>query len=357
MSLKVKKSFICRAAAEYAIDVQRNRSYLPQAGDIALFKVLKIGKHTRIQCADEHNHLLLPGDLVLAAFGNRYATNQLEGYVPDKFLDEYHILGQGGVVGEVASFFYSLEATGPTSLQLLGYATDQRGNILNTKRLAAKTASFTGSKPFPTQVILSLGTSMDSGKTTTAAYLCRGLKEAGLSTAYMKLTGTAYGKDPSFAVDCGADTAVDFSAAGFPSTYLCDMAELLDLYAALLGQLASSRPEVVVIEIADGLLQRETHQLLSEPRFMATVDQVIFSAGDSMGALFGLDLLKQKGIHPFALSGLFTMSPLLIREVQQYTNVPVLRLGELESPDVLKLITGYLAPLEQHAGARLNFAA
>jgi hypothetical protein len=46
------------------------------------------------------------------------------------------------------------------------------------------------------------------------------------------------------------------------------------------------------------------------------------------------------GLQPFALSGKFTMSPLLVREVQELTRVPVLTLDALMLPDV----ESYLRP-------------
>lgn len=341
MEARIKKSFICRQVRDFQLDSQSVRFYLPQAGDVAVFRVLKIGKHTRMQCENGINRLILPDDLIMCTFGNRYATNQIEGYVPDKILDEYHLLAQGGVAGEVRSMFKPLEEQGPTTLQLLGYVKDLQGHIINTRFFGHKKYRFNGEKPFETQIILSLGTSMDSGKTTTAAYLCRGLRRSGKKTAYMKLTGTAFSKDADLANDCGADVTIDFSHVGFPSTYLCSEQELLDLYATLLHSLQRCKPEIIVIEIADGLLQRETDMLLRSAAFMRTVDGVIFSAGDSMGALYGLDYLGQLCIRPYALCGLFTMSPLLTQEVQGHTETPVLNLQMLEQPEVVRLITAH----------------
>jgi hypothetical protein len=157
----------------------------------------------------------------------------------------------------------------------------------------------------------------------------------------MKLTGTAFSKDADLAADCGAGITIDFSYVGFPSTFLCDETELLDLYATLLQRLRAYSPEIIVIEIADGLLQRETAMLLHSKSFMRTVDGVVFSAGDSMGALYGLQCLERLSISPYALGGLFTMSPLLVQEVSEHTNIPVYNLQMLEHPDVSKLFDAH----------------
>lgn len=332
METRVKKALTCRDLPPYRIEENLNTTYLPKAGDVALFRVLQIGKHNRLQNDDGKNRYIFPNDLILCAFGNRYATNQIEGYVPDRILEEYHILGQGGVVGEVRSMFKPLEEQGPTTLELIGYAVDQEGRVINTKWPVSKLSQAASFAKIRSKVILSLGTSMDSGKTTTAGYLCRGLSRADKSVAYLKLTGTIFGKDPGFAYDCGADTVMDFSHFGFPSTYLCSEEELLLLFDALLSKLASSAPDYVVVEIADGLLQRETRMLLTHPGFMQKVHSVIFSAGDSLGVLSGLQILEEWGIRPFAVGGCFTMSPLLIQEVKENCAIDVLTLDQLEEP-------------------------
>ena len=62
---------------------------------------------------------------------------------------------------------------------------------------------------------------------------------------------------------------------------------------------------------------------------MNTVDGVIFSAGDSLSALHGIQTLREIGIIPLALAGLFTASPLLIQEVEENTTIPVFNLKGL----------------------------
>lgn len=350
MALSIKKSLICKNIEQYAIDTALADNYLPVAGDVALFKVICLGKHTRVSDETGRNRLILPGDYLLCAFGNRYATNQIEGYVPDSIQSVYHMLGQGGVVGIVKSLFKPIEKQGPTTLQLIGYATNENGEVLNTKQAFEDNIRYLKPVGLQSKVILSVGTSMDSGKTTTAGYLCRGLSRAGYKTAYMKLTGTVFYKDPEFAVDCGANLAIDFSHFGFPSTYMCSETELLQLYYNLLKKLEPESPDFIVIEIADGLLQRETAMLLRNERFMETVFDVIFSAGDSMGLLYGLQWLKKLGITPFAVGGCFTISPLLMQEVREHVNVNILPLDQLENPEsVMSALLTSVQPIQSRA--------
>jgi hypothetical protein len=339
MEKRVKKSFVCRSVNEYRISSGLHDTHQPEAGDVAIFEVLAIGKHSHIQGEHIRNTLILPGDYIMAAFGTRYATAQFEGYIPETVQAEYHILGAGGTVGIVHSTHSRFVKTGPTTLRLIGYAVNEHDEVINTKKICAPGMQrFNATLPSLTKVILSVGASMDSGKTTSAAYLVHGIKQAGYNAAFIKLTGTIYTKDKDLAYDMGADAVADFGDMGFPSTYMCSRTELLNLYTTLLCKVMTAQPDYVVIEIADGIFQRETAMLLEDATFMAGIHGVLFSCGDSLSALQGLRSLAEMGIRPAALSGLFTASPLLMEEVKHKCNHPVLSIEQLAAGELLPLL-------------------
>lgn len=336
MQQKIKKSFICKDIDLNNCLINENKIYyhIPSVGDVAIFKVVSIGKHKQIQSDTKRNVLILPDDYIMAAFGTRYATAQFEGYVPTDCRQEFHILGAGGTIGIIHSIHASLLEKGPTVLQIVGYATNRSGQVINTKNQAGELIPFSGASAKQCKIILSVGSSMDSGKTTTAAYLSRGLANKGKRVSFIKLTGTVYTKDADLVYDCGANFTIDFSAFGFPSTYMCPEHELLNLFESLMQKATHSDPDVVVIEIADGLLQRETKMLLENKAFMSLIDYIIFSCGDSLSALSGMQILEKMGLYPTALSGLFTASPLLIKEVKANLTIPVLTTEDLMSGTV-----------------------
>jgi hypothetical protein len=279
------------------------------------------------------------GDQIMAAFGHRYATAQFEGYVPEKNQMEFHILGAGGVIGEVKSTNDKFKEGGPTRLRIIGYVTDSESQIINTKTIhKPKILRFTGSSAKQTKVILSIGSSMDSGKTTTAAYVVHNLKKQGKNVAFIKLTGTAYTKDADLAYDLGANMSIDFSKLGFPSTFMCSESELLNLYETLLDDTLLCEPDYVVMEIADGIYQRETRLLLQNKAFVDSISEVIFSANDSLSAVCGVQTLRSWGIQPFALCGMFTTSPLLIEEVETLVETPIYSLKGWEKEGAAELI-------------------
>jgi hypothetical protein len=331
--MRIKKSIATQFIQEYNITTEGFENHLPQSGDIALFEIIETGKHQTIQSESKRNVAIFPGDQILATFADRYATSQFEGYIPTEILPEYHILGAGGAIGVVKSKNAALKDIEPTSVKWLGYATDANGKIINTKFHGLNKPTFTGEKIQP-KVILSLGATMDSGKTTTAAFLSRGLALDHQRVGFIKLTGTAYTKDKDFVYDCGANITLDFSDAGYPSTFTCSIDEILSIYEYLRHKITESNElDFLVMEIADGILQVETMGLISNPAFMSTIDHVVFSCGDSLSALKGLEVLKTLNIHPAMLCGKFTMSELLIREVQELMNIPIFGINKIEAKE------------------------
>lgn len=133
--------------------------------------------------------------------------------------------------------------------------------------------------------------------------------------------------------DAGAERTLDFTAAGHPSTYLVDPDRVEQILRTLTSQLASSRVDAVVMEVADGLFQAETAALASSPVFRAGVDLVLFAAHDALGAAAGVESPRRRGLPVAALSGLLTSSPLAAREAERATGLPVIGYDELRAPD------------------------
>jgi hypothetical protein len=79
-----------------------------------------------------------------------------------------------------------------------------------------------------------------------------------------------------------------------------------------------------VVELADGIIQREAAILLSSPEVTSRIYKFVFCANDAFGAIGGLNTLREKfGLMPDALSGVCSSSPLHVRELAMFTNIPV----------------------------------
>jgi hypothetical protein len=96
--------------------------------------------------------------------------------------------------------------------------------------------------------------------------------------------------------------------------------------------------DVVVLEIADGVLQEETRVLTS--RLPGFADQVVLAVGDALGAVAAVQVLAEVGVSVRAVSGLVTASPLATREAAAATGLPVLTPAELVGGAAVDLLAG-----------------
>jgi hypothetical protein len=113
---------------------------------------------------------------------------------------------------------------------------------------------------------------------------------------------------------------------------------LEDVGIHLIGHLAASGCDRIVVEIADGLLQRETAGLLHSEVLHSLVDRVLFAAVDAMAAAGGVALLRAAGFDVAGVSGLLTASPLPLREARAALDVPVFTRDELSDPEAATLL-------------------
>lgn len=296
----------------------------PLPGDIVLASVERIAKNSALELNDGRRCTLHEGDIIAAVFGNRYATLQFEG-LAQRNGDSCDLLSMGGLCGLVQTKHGKVSE--PTKLKLIGAITDQQGRPL-TMRGYRLQPSQANNRPHITVVC---GSSMDAGKTHTAMSIIKGLSRAGKTVAGIKLTGTATGKDTWNMLDAGACVSLDFVDGGYPSTYLCGHDELIELHHLLVDHAAAQGADYVVIEIADGLLQRETSMLLQSAIFAGTIDSWVFAGGDPMSAESGVRMMRGWGIEPIAISGVLTMSSLNIREVEAAIGLRCARAGELQA--------------------------
>jgi hypothetical protein len=298
---------------------------VPKVGDIVLARVEAIGKNVALDLRDGRRSSLHEGSLIAAVFGNRYASLQFEGYARADG-DRCHLLSVGGLCGLVATRHDTTPE--PTKLRIQGMLAGPDGLPLRLQDFALPFAPLVDA-PAP-RVAVVLGTSMDAGKTHTARSVILGLRRQGVRVAAIKLTGTAAGRDTYVMLDAGACVALDFVDGGLPSTFLCPLQELLNLYRRLVEQAAAAGASWVVVEIADGVIQGETAALLASPRFTSSVDAWLLAAVDALGALGGQQILRRVGITPLAVSGLVSRSALCRREVEAATNIPCKAASELE---------------------------
>jgi len=324
---KIRPGFILPSAA-FTIQPRQIKGYdkldrKPQAGDLVYGQVKYVGNHGSLENKQGRIHVVGDGTRSVFVFGNRYAPDAFEGIVPETARGEVDLLARSGLVGHMRE--KNTATKDPTKIEVLGYVVDGDGEPLNTLRYPIATPKIPiEENKKRAKMVLHVGTSMNAGKSTSAIACCWALSAMGHGVRASKVTGTASLKDILHMQDAGAERVSDFTYLGFPSTYLLDPATVLEIFRNLDAKYANNPQKYWVVEFADGIIQRETAVLLKDPYVRSRIHRLVFSAVDTFGAIGGLRVLDEEfGLRPDAVSGRCTSSPLVIRELQSRTKVPV----------------------------------
>ncbi len=340
---KAKRSFVTRRVPENDMYGLLYEGAKPKRGDLVLARITELGHHKRIERIDGRRARLYPGDEVILCFGDRYAPDQFESKVPDS-MSPCHMVAAGGIASEALCWHKRI--SGPTEIEPIGLITNAAGKVLNIADYALQlpVTPLPEADHIPCTVVV--GTSMNAGKTTTAAHLIHGLNKAGYKVGAMKITGTGAGGDLWLMQDSGAHQVLDFTDAGFPTTFNAPADQVVSVFEILSNALINMGCNALVVEIADGLYQQETQQILQYSSFKTRFNGVLFAAREAMGASGGAEWLLQEGYQVLGISGQICASPLAQREAAQVLSLPVYDLDTLSCPEIAPGLL-YTPPLSQ----------
>jgi hypothetical protein len=323
---KIAKGFILPSAA-FTIKPSQIKYYnrlnrIPEPGDVIYGQIFRIGQHSTLENISGRIHSIHNGSKAVFVFGNRYAPDYYEGFVPKEDCQELDLLARSGVIGKVKTKNSLIKD--PTKIAMMGYVCTADGRVLNTKMFPMITPKSHIKKTPRSRMILVCGTAMNSGKSMAAVACCWVLSSLGHNVRASKVTGTASLKDILRMNDAGAGHYNDFTLLGYPSTYMLNKSELLHIFNSIDLKYANNPKNFWVVEFADGIIQRETSLLLLANEVRSRIHRLIFCANDAFGAIGGLKILKEKfNLKPHAISGVCSSSPLHIRELSAFTDIPV----------------------------------
>lgn len=339
---KIRQNCIIPSAA-FSVPKKLIRQYdyfperAPRMGDLMFGEVSQLGFHTTLESTSARIHIIHGRTRAVFVFGNRYAPDHYEGLVPEKAGDGVDLLARSGLVGEMKC--QNERISTPTKLRMLGYVFDDAGKVVNTRDHVLINPRKTDRKAPGARLILCIGTSMNSGKSYAAAACCYALSSIGKTVRAAKVTGTASLKDILLMEDCGAQHVADFSYFGFPSTYMLQREELVGIFRSVDMKYGNNGRNYLVMEFADGIFQRETAMLLQEPEVRSRIHKLVFCATDAAGVVGGLKVLKESfDLTPCAISGSCSSSPLALREIKNFTDIPVLKSMERDFKKIYELI-------------------
>jgi hypothetical protein len=259
-----------------------------------------------------------PGDVLIGVLGRRRALKGFVGDVPDSVSagDKLHLLNMGGVVGVCKGHHSSLSDA--IQLEVIGLACDENGNVLNIADKALKPCSELDQTA---PLVLVAGTCMNSGKTFAVTELIKRATHAGLRVAAAKLSGVACLRDTLHMQDHGAIETASFLDCGLPSTVGID--SLAPFAKAIINRLNESEPDLIVIELGDGILGGySVDSVFEDEQLREATSALVFCASDYVGAWGGIQLFNQKGLNIDVIAGSVTDSQMGEDYIQTEFGVP-----------------------------------
>ena len=267
------------------------------------------------------------GDIVVGALGHRKALRGYSGHLPAELQpgDTIQLLNIGGVLGVCDSA--NPDVGPPFDCKVLGtvlsfpYLGERIG-------VPARAGSETLDDAVPLEtsgvpVVAMAGTCMDSGKTAAACAIVGRLRHLGFNVAACKATGVSLRRDVLAMEDAGAAETMIFSDFGIVTTTEANGPALT---RALLSGLATNRPDVIVLELGDGLLGAYgVEAILSDSGIRDALTAVVLCANDPVSAWGGAKILRNDfDIEPAVVTGPATDNDVGVQQIGERLSLPAI---------------------------------
>ena len=260
------------------------------------------------------------GDIIVGALGHRKALLGYSGHLPTELAvgDTIQILNIGGVLGICDSA--NPDVGPPFDCEVLGtvlhfpYLGERIGVPARAGAQTLDPAATFDVKGVP--VVALAGTCMDSGKTAAACAIVSRLRHRGMHVAACKATGVSLRRDILAMQDAGAGETMIFSDLGIVTT-TADNGPALT--RSLLTALAGEQPDVIVLELGDGLLGAYgVEAILSDNAIRDALTAVVLCANDPVAAWGGARILRdQFEIEPAVVTGPATDNAVGIDQISE----------------------------------------
>lgn len=267
------------------------------------------------------------GDVVVGALGHRKALRGYSGHLPTHLEvgDSVQLLNIGGVLGICDSANPDVGA--PFDCEVLGtvlhfpYLGERIGVPARAGSSRLNEAAVLDTQGVP--VVALAGTCMDSGKTAAACAIVGRLRHRGLHVAACKATGVSLRRDILTMEDAGASDTMIFSDLGVVTTTAENGPALT---RSLLSGLAKLEPDVIVLELGDGLLGAYgVEAILSDELIRDAFTAVILCANDPVSAWGGARILRDNfSIEPAVVTGPATDNAVGVDQINERLSIPAI---------------------------------
>lgn len=267
------------------------------------------------------------GDIIVGALGHRKALRGYSGSLPEDLRagDVIQLLNIGGVLGCCDSANPDVGA--PFDCEVLGtvlhfpYLGERIGVPARAGIRDLAQGQTLDARNVP--VVALAGTCMDSGKTAAACAIVSRLRHRGFTVAACKATGVALRRDVLAMEDAGASSSMIFSDFGIVTTTAANGSSLM---RSLLSALAADAPDVIVVELGDGLIGAYgVDAILADDTIRAAITATVLCANDPVAAWGGARLLRESyDIEPLLVTGPATDNAVGTEQINRHVGVPAI---------------------------------
>jgi molybdopterin-guanine dinucleotide biosynthesis protein len=277
----------------------------PRAGDVVAVRALTdSATYNQLELPSGRLAKINPGDVLVGALGSRRALKGFVGDVPATVQagDELHLLNMGGVVGLCKGHHSSLSDA--IKVEVLGLVCDEAGRVRNIGDGALEPRTVLGECA---PLVIVAGACMNSGKTFAVTELIRQAAREGLRVAAGKLSGVACLRDTLNMADHGAVATASFLDCGLPSTV--GVGDLAPVAKAIIARLNGASPDLVVIELGDGIIGGySVESVFEDVELREATAAIVYCASDYVGAWGGVEWFARRGISVDLVAGSVTDS-------------------------------------------------
>lgn len=307
----------------------------PRRGDVVVVKALEEKTvYDTLELVGGRMAKISRGDVIAGALGARRALKGFVGDVPETLQggDRLYMLNLGGVIG-TAKAGSRIDIGSPLAVEYLGTVlrdgprSIEEGAIAPASRLESSIP-----------IVAVAGSAMNTGKTLACCRIIQQLTQQGRRLAAAKVSGVACLRDLYAMQDHGALAALSFVDCGLPSTV--DIPDLNRLAKGLVNQLLrlGPRPEVVVLELGDGILGRYgLASILNDHELMHPGGCLVVCASDLVAAWGAKGVLSAYGLNIDVLSGPATDNALGTDYIQETLKIPAANAAH-DAPRVAELV-------------------
>ena len=278
-----------------------------EEGDVVAVRVLtRKSTYNQLELTTGRFSLVKSGDIVAGALGHRRALLGYAGHLPEKLRvgDVIHLLNAGGCLGICTSS--NPDIGPPFECEVLGqilhfpYLGERIGVPANIRQGAEPMSDALNVHGIP--VIAVVGTCMNSGKTLACTSLIQELARQRLRVHAAKATGVSLRRDTHAMEDAGALETLMFTDLGIVTTQRSNAPALT---RSMLTRLAESDPEVIVLELGDGLMgDYGVDAILEAEDIREAFSAVVLAANDPVGAWGGHRQLAERfGLETTVVTG------------------------------------------------------